>query len=170
MIHIHIHLHPHMQPTYYLITYNNKFDWKGINIMKKSKSLLLILGSFLISYCILFILLPLLPGYYTKDNIFLIIIIGMITADMFFISRFLPYYLLGDVLFFLLVWIYPANGAYGMGITGVLFGDTYFSRDELAFDIAIVGVEFLVFELLIWIVVTIIKKIVEASKKRRKIS
>lgn len=143
--------------------------------MKKKKQFLIIIGSFVSLYIVEFLILPtLFPQYYPKtseaENLFYILFFLMTVIEMFAISNFFLFYIIGMVIQMLLIWIYPAKGAYGLGWSNPILNveKTIFSRETLLFEMMCVYALFLMFTFIIWILVSIIKYIVKKVRNKRK--
>lgn len=131
----------------------------------KVNKVLEIIVLFLVLYVVQFFIMPnLLANYYPCTNeatiIYLFTVIISVVLGMFFISDKMFYWFIGNLFYFILVYIYSANGAYGIGIRGITLDGTQatYSRDMQLFSIAFFAVYILSFEIIFKILKNILFK------------
>lgn len=133
--------------------------------MNKSNKLIKILILMLIMYIIDFLIAPNVFTNEYPDNtgstivLFTSIIVSTIIG-MVIISNNIGYYILGDILYYILIFIYHPEGAYGIGLVGILIRE--YRKEAAPLDIAIL----IIFLLIVQIVMSIVIQIIKAIRKR----
>ena len=130
--------------------------------MNKSNKLIKILILMLIMYIIDFLIAPnVFKSQYPDDIgagiIFYTSIIVSSIIGMIAISNNIVYYILGDILYYILILIYHPIGAYGIGMVGIL--PRVYKKEAAPFHIAIIIISLLIVQIVMSIVVKIIKVI-----------
>ena len=133
--------------------------------MNKSNKLIKILILMLIMYIIDFLIAPnVFKSQYPNDigartilytSIIVSSIIGMIA-----ISNNIVYYILGDILYYILIFIYHPRGVYGIGWDGIF--PRVYNEEIIPFQIAII----IIFLLIVQIVISIVVKIIKVIRNR----
>lgn len=119
----------------------------------KVKKMIQMIALFVITYVVQFIIVPrILPDYFPKSNeatgLFWGVMIAAVVIGICFVTDKAAYWMISDLLYFLLIWINPADGAYGIGMNGITLDGTqsFFKRDTLWISIIVLAVFILILE------------------------
>ncbi|NLK94147.1 MAG: hypothetical protein GX275_02985 [Clostridiales bacterium] len=114
----------------------------------------------IIMYVIDFIIAPNIfkSQYPNNDGAALIYygsIIGSAIIGMFMISNFLGYWIIGDIIYCLLIYLNHPKGIYGIGMSGIF--DRKYREDTVLFHIFIQFAILLIIQIIISVLVKLIK-------------
>jgi len=136
--------------------------------MKLKKKLFYVLIALTFLYMIQFLIAPaLFPEFYPQSNeaiiMFLSLMLFVEIIGMFIISDHLVHWLLGDLIYMMLMIIYHAEGAYGIGMVGMSLDGIQLRYNKVA---ALSTIPFILLILVMTqIIAKAIKKIVHWIKK-----
>lgn len=82
-------------------------------------------------------------------------IIGSAIIGMLMISNFLGYWIIGDIIYCILIYAYHPKGIYGIGLSGII--DRKYREDSVLFHIFIQFAVFIVIQIVISLLVKLIK-------------
>ena len=128
--------------------------------MNKGKKLIQITILLIVIYLIDFIIAPnILKSQYPNDIgaaiIYYVSIIGSAIIGMIVVSNNIFYWIVGDIVYCLLIFLYHPKGIYGIGLSGIL--ETHYRESNVPFHILIQFILFVVIQLIICGLVQIIK-------------
>ena len=141
---------------------------KFINFLSKTK-----IGNIIIFYVLFYILeffiIPIFLNieqcYFYASYISLTIPIIFILYIVFFISEKIYHYVIGCLIYDLCVYVYNANGLYGIGVGGFL-GNVSYDTFWVVWDLTIQTVVYLLIQFLALILKKIFKRILKFTKNQ----
>ena len=141
---------------------------KFINFLSKTK-----IGNIIIFYVLLYILkffiMPIFKNIkqynFYESDISITISIIFILYIVFFISEKIYHYVIGWLIYDLCIYLYNANGLYGIGVGGFLGNESY-DTFWLVWDLTIQTVVYLLIQFLALILKKIFKRILKFTKNQ----
>ena len=130
--------------------------------MNKAKKLIQIIILLIVMYVIDFLIAPnIFKSQYPNDIgaviIYYVSIIGSAAIGMIVISNNIFYWMLGDVFYCFLIFMYHPKGIYGIGLSGIMA--RRYIESDVPFHILIQFILFMVIQLIISGLIQIIKVI-----------
>ncbi|MBU5488354.1 hypothetical protein KQI77_09445 [Clostridium sp. MSJ-8] len=130
--------------------------------MNKAKKLIQIIILLIVMYVIDFLIAPnIFKSQYPNDIgaviIYYVSIIGSAAIGMIVISNNIFYWMLGDVFYCFLIFMYHPKGIYGIGLSGIMV--RRYIESDVPFHILIQFILFMVIQLIISGLIQIIKVI-----------
>lgn len=130
--------------------------------MNKAKKLIQIIILLIVMYVIDFLIAPnIFKSQYPNDIgaviIYYVSIIGSAAIGMIVISNNIFYWMLGDVFYCFLIFMYHPKGIYGIGLSGIMV--RRYIESDVPFHILVQFILFIVIQLIISGLIQIIKVI-----------
>ena len=132
----------------------------------QNKKIIFTVIAFALTYLLQFVIFPIIAtNYFPRSNEATVFFFGSFTILIvileLWIASNIKFWLLGDIIYIALVFIYNGKGLYGIGLTGITLDDAQprYDLEYVVFSIAIFAIYIIIIEVLVKVFSAVWKKI-----------